>query len=54
MPFFDEKKMGRKVFATLVGLSILMSCGLKEIGTEKNDGEGIWIGPGSVIVGNDG
>ena len=49
-----KKKMGRKVFATLVGLSILMSCGLKEIGTEKNDGEGIWIGPGSVIVGNDG
>lgn len=33
-------------------LFVAVSCGLKEIGSQPVVGDGIWIGPGSALVGN--
>ena len=54
MASFEAKSMGRKMFAVMAGLVVLVSCGLEEMGAEKNNEEDIWIGPGSVVTGNDG
>ena len=54
MPSFGEKTMGRKCFALLTGLGVLVSCGLKEVGEKQDVGGDVWTGPGSVVVGNGG
>ena len=36
----------------LAGLMMVMSCGLKEIGSVESDSEDVWIGPGTAIGGS--
>ena len=36
----------------LAGLIMVMSCGLKEIGSVENDSDDVWIGPGTAIGGS--
>ena len=42
------------MYALLLSLGVLVSCGLQELGGEDGKADDIWIGPGSVIVGNGG
>lgn len=44
--------MGSRTVVFVVALASLVSCGLREIGESVASGDGIWTGPGSVVVGN--
>ena len=43
--------MGR-LCLMVAALMVMVSCGLEEIGSQPVVGDGIWIGPGSVVVGS--
>jgi hypothetical protein len=45
--------MGGRLSVFVAVLACVMSCGLKEIDSGQNAGNGIWTGPGNVVVGND-
>lgn len=50
---FGAKKMGSRLVVFMAVLAHVVSCGLKEIDGGQSAGNGIWTGPGNVVVGND-
>jgi hypothetical protein len=48
---FEAKTMGR-LYLIVVVLTAVASCGLEEIGRQTSGGNEVWVGPGSVVVGN--
>ena len=50
---FEAKTMGRRnIIALWILVSPVISCGLEEIGSQQGAGDGIWIGPGSIVGGS--
>jgi hypothetical protein len=50
---FEAKTMGGRLSVFVAVLAFVMSCGLKEIDSGQNADNGIWTGPGNVVVGGD-
>ena len=50
---FGAKKMGRrKIIVLWIIAALAASCGLEEIGRRPGAGDGVWIGPGSIVGGS--
>ncbi len=50
---FEAKTMGRtKIIAFWVLVTLSVACGLEETGHNPGAGDGIWIGPGSIVGGS--